>query len=432
MLLFYNIVMNLLMVLFFFLLPVICLFSEKRRVNLLLRSGFGAAFQPKKPGEKRIWIHALSVGEVRSVVPLVKALKDRFGELKIIFTASTRTGFETANYFFVTPGMKIVDQLGYFPFDFGYSVRKISRLIAPDAVIIVETDIWPNFLFEMKKTKTPIVLINARLSNRSLNGYLWVKGFFSTVFSLFTEIMAQTRLDAEGFFRLGISKEKIRITGNLKFDQAVEDREDPFISDMGKRLHIQPETPVVIAGSTHEGEEDILCRVYEKLKINYPELIMILAPRDPGRCRVVMDGLLSVGIPACLLSAVTAPLQPRGIVLVDEMGVLSRLYALCRAAYIGGSLVKEGGHNPLEPAAFSKPIFFGPDMSDFMLISKLLKDHGGTKEIRSEEELTRELDALLGNRDLQKQMGKLNHEVFVTHSGAVENIVRNLERLHIV
>ncbi|OGR34069.1 MAG: hypothetical protein A3J80_07915 [Desulfobacula sp. RIFOXYB2_FULL_45_6] len=159
---------------------------------------------------------------------------------------------------------------------------------------------------------------------------------------------------------------------------------------------------------------------------------MILAPRDPGRCRVVMDGLLSVGIPACLLSAVTAPLQPRGIVLVDEMGVLSRLYALCRAAYIGGSLVKEGGHNPLEPAAFSKPIFFGPDMSDFMLISKLLKDHGGTKEIRSEEELTRELDALLGNRDLQKQMGKLNHEVFVTHSGAVENIVRNLERLHIV
>jgi 3-deoxy-D-manno-octulosonic-acid transferase len=137
-----------------------------------------------------------------------------------------------------------------------------------------------------------------------------------------------------------------------------------------------------------------------------------------------------MGLSASLLSQ--TPSLTGEIVLVDEMGVLSRLYALCHAAFIGGSLVPEGGHNPLEPAAFSKPVLFGPDMSDFLLISTLLKDHGGSKQVGSETELAYELGLLLGNLDLQNRMGRLNHEVFLNHSGAVQKILRNLERLHIV
>lgn len=432
MLFFYNILMNLLLVFLGLFFPAVYLFSKKRRPNLLSRFGLSTTWKPKKMEEKRIWIHALSVGEVKSVVPLVKRLKNQYGKLKIVFSASTRTGFETAGGYFLKPGMEDVDQLGYFPFDFSYSVRKISKLIDPDAVIIVETDIWPNFLYEMKKRQIPVVLINARLSEGSLNGYLRFKKLFSTVFSFFTEIMVQSRLDAERFLSLGISKEKIQVTGNMKFDQTQEDREDSFVQDMGKLLNIQNKTPVFIAGSTHEGEEKILYRVYGKLKIKYPELMMILAPRDPMRCRALMTDVSSGDVPAFLLSEIKEPLQCRGVVLVDTMGLLSRLYALCHVAYIGGSLVKEGGHNPLEPAAFSKPILFGPDMSDFMLISKLLKDHGGTKQIDSEKEFMHELDILLENPHLQMQMGKLNQEVFLHHSGAVENIVRNLEALHIV
>jgi 3-deoxy-D-manno-octulosonic-acid transferase len=420
--------MNFFMAAFVLSLPLIYLFSEKRRANLLLRFGFGTAWKAKPPGEKRIWIHALSVGEVRSVVPLVKALKDQYGQVSIVFTASTRTGLETARQFFLKPGL--VEQLGYFPFDFGYSVRKIATLIDPDAVIIVETDIWPNFLCEMEQRRIPLVLVNARLSERSFKGYLRFKRLFSTVFSSFTEIMVQSPMDADRFQGLGISPKKIQVTGNLKFDQALEDVEASFIPAMRARLNIQAQTLVLVAGSTHEGEEDILFRVYQTLKPKYPDLMMILAPRDPRRCDALLSDIVSMGLSASLLSQ--TPSLPNDIVLVDEMGVLSHLYALCHAAYIGGSLVFEGGHNPLEPAAFSKPVFFGPDMSDFLLISTLLKDHGGSKQVGSETELAHELDILLGDQDLQNRMGRLNHEVFLNHSGAVQKIVRNLERLHIV
>ncbi|OGR24321.1 MAG: hypothetical protein A2277_02040 [Desulfobacterales bacterium RIFOXYA12_FULL_46_15] len=432
MIIFYNIVMNLLLVVFILIFPAVCLFSKKRRSNLVSRFGLSTAWKPKQPEEKRIWIHALSVGEVKSVVPLVKILKDRHGEVKIVFSTSTRTGFETAGRYFLTPGMENVDQLGYFPLDFSCSVQKISTLIGPDAVIIVETDIWPNFLYEMKKRRIPVVLINARLSKGSLNGYLRFKGFFLSVFSCFTQIMVQTRLDAERFLALGIGKEKIQVTGNMKFDHAVEDSEDSFAREMKKLLNIQGGTLVLVAGSTHEGEEKILCRVYEKLLKKYPGLVMILAPRDPGRCRALLPDISFAGIPAFLMSGIKEPLQRNGVVLVDKMGVLSRLYGLCHVAFIGGSLVKEGGHNPLEPAAFSKPILFGPDMSDFMLISKLLRDHGGAKQVDSEKELLHELDTLLEKPQVQKQMGQLNQEVFLSNCGAAENIVTNLEALHIV
>jgi 3-deoxy-D-manno-octulosonic-acid transferase len=420
--------MNFFMAVFVLFLPLIYLFSEKRRANLLLRFGFGTAWKAKEPGEKRIWVHALSVGEVRSVVPLVKALKDQYGQAGIVFTASTRTGLETAGQLLLKKGL--VDQLGYFPFDFGYSVRKITTRIDPDAVIIVETDIWPNFLCEMKQRRIPMVWINARLSERSFKGYRRFKRFFSTVFSCFSEIMVQSTMDADRFQGLGIRPEKIQVTGNLKFDQAVEDVEASFISSMQAQLNIQAQTLVLVAGSTHEGEEDILLRVYQTLKPKYPNLMMILAPRDPRRCHALLPHILSMGLSASLLSQ--TPSLPGEIVLVDEMGVLSRLYALCHAAYIGGSLVPEGGHNPLEPAAFSKPVLFGPDMSDFLLISTLLKDHGGSKQVGSETELAYELGLLLGNPDLQNRMGRLNHEVFLNHSGAVQKILRNLERLHVV
>ena len=430
--LFYTLVMNFFLAAFVIVLPVIYLVSEKRRANLLLRLGFGTAWKPKTPGEKRLWIHALSVGEVRSAIPLVKALKNSHGQVNIVFTASTRTGLETARQSFLKPELNMVDQLGYFPFDFGYSVRKIATLIDPDAVIIVETDIWPNFLYEMKQRQIPMVWVNARLSKRSFKGYLRFQRFFSEVFSCFTGIMVQSPMDADRFQRLGISAEKIQVTGNMKFDQTVEEIDDSLIPAMRERLNIQAKTLVLVAGSTHEGEEDILFRVHQKLKPKYPDLMMILAPRDPGRCHALLPHILSMGICASLLSETKAPSLPHEIVLVDEMGLLSSLYALCHAAYIGGSLVSEGGHNPLEPAAFSKPVFFGPDMSDFLLIATLLKDHGGSKQVGSETELIHELDILLGNRDLQARMGRLNHEVFLNHSGAVKKIVRNLERLHIV
>ncbi|MBU8848647.1 MAG: 3-deoxy-D-manno-octulosonic acid transferase [Desulfobacterales bacterium] len=433
----YKTIINILFIIAFPFLPLIYFFSEKRRATLSLRFGFRTGLKPKQAGKKRIWIHALSVGEVISAVPFVKALKERHKELDIVFTASTKTGFDMAEQLFLKKifpkeDAPFVDQLGYFPFDLGYCVKKVSLQIEPDAVVLVETDLWPNFLYEMKKSKIPVILVNARLSKRSLNGYLFFRKFSSMFFSSLTGIMAQTSLDEKRFQRLGIDEKKISVTGNIKFDQPPEDMDKRVIKGMRDRFSIQKGTQVFIAGSTHEGEEDILCEVYKEVKKNYSGLLMILAPRDPKRCPKISSYFLSNEIQAILMSAMDESKDCPDVVLVDKMGELARLYAICDVAFIGGSMVRQGGHNPLEPAAFSKPVLFGSDMSDFLLISNMLMDHGGAERVESEQDLRRELEAILGNRQTQQHMGSRSFEVFSRNSGSVQRIIKNLETLHIV
>ena len=432
MIFFYKIVINILFIIVLPLLPFIYLFSEKRRATLALRLGFKTGLNPKQAGERRIWIHALSVGEVKSAIPFVKALKDQHKDVGIIFTTSTKTGFDLADQLLLRENTALADQLGYFPFDLGYSVKKISGLIKPDAVVIIETDLWPNFLYEMKKKQIPVILINARLSKRSLNGYLVFKKFSLMFFSFLTQIMAQTSLDKERFQRLGIDEKKILVAGNIKFDQPRQDLDKTLVDSIRDQLVFKKESKVFIAGSTHEGEETILCEVYKKLKKKFSGLIMILAPRDPKRSGVILSYLLSHDVHAVLLSEMGKSKECQKVILVDKMGELSRLYAICDVAFVGGSIVKQGGHNPLEPAVFSKPILFGADMSDFMLIAEMLMDNGGAKKVESEKELISELETILENRQLQKRMGSRSYEVFSNNSGAVQKIIENMELLHIV
>ena len=399
---------------------------------MLSRFGFRTGLKPKQAGKKRIWIHALSVGEVISSLPFVRVLKEQYKDLDIVFTTSTKTGFDMAKQLLFKEDTGFKVQLGVFPFDLGYCVKKIIRSIEPDAVIIIETDLWPNFLYEMEKSKIPVLLINARLSKSSLKGYLFFRKFSSMFFSSLTLIMAQTPLDKERFQCLGIDPHKISVTGNIKFDQPVADMDKNTIEKMKDRFGIKKQTQVFIAGSTHEGEENILCEVYQKLKQNFPGFLMILAPRDPGRCSKILSYFLSNGVQAVLMSQMDESKYCPDVILVDKMGELSRLYAICNVAFIGGSMVRQGGHNPLEPAVFSKPILFGADMSDFLLISSWLLDHGGAKRVESEQDLKKELEILLGNRMMQHYMGIKNFEIFSRNSGAVKRIIENMERLHIV
>lgn len=396
------------------------------------RFGLRTGITPKRERTKRIWIHALSVGEVISSLPFVTALKEQHREMDIVFTASTKTGFDMAEQLFFKRDLGRVDQLGYFPFDLGICIKKIRRLIDPEVVIIVETDLWPNFLYEMKKKNIPVILINARLSKSSLNGYLFFKKFFARFFSSLTLIMTQTSLDKRRFQRLGIDSGKILVTGNIKFDHPLEDMDKNKIERMKDRLGMQRQTQVFVAGSTHEGEEKILCRVYKNLKKKFPELSMILAPRDPKRCPALLSYFLSKDVQAVLMSKMGELKACPHVILVDKMGELFQLYAICNVAFVGGSMVQRGGHNPLEPAAFSKPIFFGTDMSDFLLISNLLLDHGGAKRVNSEQDLGQELEILLENNLARQHMGTKSFEVFSRNSGAVQRIIKNMESLQIV
>jgi len=407
---------------------------------------------------KRIWIHALSVGEVKSAAPVVMAIKEKSSRTDIIFTASTKTGFEMAGNLFGEQSEKLVDQLGYFPFDFGFSIRRIFEQINPDGIVLIETDLWPNFLYEMKKKKIPIALVNARLSDRSFKSFSWCKPFAALFFSFLTRIFAQSEEDANRYRQLGINENKIEVTGNIKFDQPFATVTKAESQMFKKQLEIRENRSVILAGSTHDGEEQILLNCYKKACEIIPDLLMIIAPRDPDRSialneqclsgQKTSDQIVSGQISSVLMSQLMPGLvsgfesdlipRPNGggdwpqVIFVDKMGELSRLYAICDIAFIGGSLVTQGGHNPLEAAVYSKPILFGSDMSDFKDISKLLIENGGARMVSSEKQLDEQLKKMLETPRLGEQMGIKNFTVFSSHSGAVKKIISQMEKWSIV
>ena len=413
-------------------LPFLYLFSVKRRASLVQRLGISTGIDISEKKTKRLWIHALSVGEVKSAVPLVTGLKAKYPRLEIIFTAATATGFETAGKLFFDTTPPQVDQIAYFPYDFGFSIRRVYEQIRPDGVILVETDLWPNFLFEMDKKKIPVLLVNARLSERSLNGYLKVRSFANAFFSNLTQILVQTDRDRDRYLKLGLDGDKVRVTGNIKFDQPFDPVDDETVRQMKTRLGIEPDCQVVLAGSTHEGEERVLLNWLKKSEKKTKGPALIIAPRDPGRTHALIKMFEAEEITAAPLSERLPGSPCPDVIFVDKMGELSRLYAICDLAFVGGSLVKQGGHNPLEAAVYAKPILLGPNVDDFLEISELLTRAGGTVTAASADAFMEQLDRLLEDQGLQKEMGENNYTVFHSHSGAADRVIRRMEQLSLV
>lgn len=434
MILLYNILVWCLFLALLPLLPLVYAASKKRRANLLPRFGFQKGMPDKAQGEKRIWIHALSVGEVKSAFPFVKAFKKKYPAWKVIFTASTKTGFEIAQKQFVQfgKGRRLIDHLAYYPFDIGFAVRKSLDLFCPDAVVITETDLWPGFLNETLRRNIPIVLINARMSKRSLKGYLLAKRMGLCFFQKMSHIMVQSRLDEKRFEQLGIPSSKISVCGNIKFDRQVTLPDKLFFQEIGQKLSIDDSSKVLLAGSTHDGEEIILLKAYHSLKKKFPGMQLLIAPRDPKRCKQIAGRFESCGVAPLFFSAMDTGIDEAAVVLIDSIGKLAALYAVCDVAFIGGSMVPCGGHNPLEPAAFSKPILFGPDMSDFLEISKMLVEKGGAFEVESGEELGKKVAQLLDNKNLCQEMGGNSQAVFTGNRGAVQRILNIMEKIQIV
>lgn len=414
------------------LIPFIVVFSEKKRASLLFRLGIKNRVEAKKTGNKRIWIHALSVGEVKSAQPFVCGLKDKYNDLDIVFTVSTKAGFDMAVQLFERPGILQSNHLGYFPFDIGFSIKKKIEKISPDAVCLIETDLWPNFIFELKKRGIPVVLLNARLSLRSLKGYRGFYSFSSRFFSSLSAILVQTEQDERRFRQLGVKKDKLSRIGNIKFDQFHETLGSSERENMKARFYIEDKTLLCLAGSTHDGEERYLLKSYRLLKKQFPDLRMMIAPRDPKRSHSLGSLCISLQLNAIEITRLDKSSRFSDVIIVNTIGHLSKLYAICDVAFIGGSMVNQGGHNPLEAAAHSKPILYGKDMSDFSLISELLLENKGARQILSQEEMTFELGHLLSSKALRKKMGELNFQVFSQHSGAVLRTIGELEKLAIV
>jgi len=413
------------------LVPVIVLASQKRRKTIPHRLGLGAIPEDirqnrgSKSRKRPFWVHALSVGEVVSAIPLVLGLKDRFRSVDIVLSVSTQTAYKIANERLT----EHVKGIFFFPYDFVFSVKRIAKKVNPALVIIVETDIWPNFLFEMKRRNVPVILVNTRLSNRSFSGYRRLSFFMQPVFATFSKICTQTSEDAERFMHLGIPESKITITGNVKFEQKYEKLTQPEENHFKRLLNVAPSQMIFLAGSTHNGEESILLDAFSRMKKTFPDLLLIAAPRDPQRAGSVFHMCTSAGWSAALWK--TLKQKESGmrldIVVIDTVGLLTRLYAMADIAFVGGSLANCGGHNPLEPAAFSKPILFGPDMSDFQEISNMLLASGGAFQVYDADGIYKAGTTLLENRNKAKEIGKHAFDVLCANRGAVEKVLKEVE-----
>lgn len=379
---------------------------------------------PVGADNRSIWVHALSVGEVLSAVYLVKTLKVRANGRPIIFSAATQTGFDIANK---SLG-RVVDRVVFAPYDIGFSVRRVVKRIDPAVCIIIETDIWPNFLNHLKRKRIPVFLVNARLSDRSFNGYRRFSFFIKPLLSIFHAVCTQSPGDAHRFMKLGVDSDRVAVTGNLKFDQEIDPLTEKELGDLRKMLHIRRDRQILVAGSTHEDEESSLCRAVVKLKRTHPSLALILAPRDIIRASALRSLFARNGLRTICLkeAAYQGILKPPDVVIIDRIGLLRKLYALANVAFIGGSLVKLGGHNPLEPAAYAKPIIFGPYMHNFKEITSRLLKAQGAISVASDSDIVQNVKQLLDQPALGRQMGKEAKRVISENSGTVSNTVQLL------
>jgi 3-deoxy-D-manno-octulosonic-acid transferase len=431
MILLYNIVFFIIVTLGLPLIIPMVLISDKRRKTVFQRLGL-TRLPPKfvrkgfkKSKKKRVWVHGLSVGEVLSAVPLIKMLNECSAVSHLVFSASTKTGYDIANRHLTGH----VESIFYFPYDFAFSVNRITRKIAPEVVVIVETDIWPNFLHEMKKRRVSVLLVNARLSKASFAGYKHLGFFAKQVFLNFVHICAQSSKDADRFHRLGVSLDRITITGNIKFDEAHQALGLKDIDKLKRSMNIQHAQKVLLAGSTHPGEEEILMKVLTRLKSHTSDLLLIVAPRNPVRSGPIFRMFSSAGFSVGLMKDIKKEFTDKkfDVIIIDTLGLLKTIYAVSDVAFIGGSLVKCGGHNPLEPAAYSKPILFGEDMSDFADISSLLLEAGGAACVRDAEDLYDAMVSLVEDDHKALEMGRNASGVFTANKGAVEKTMQVIE-----
>jgi 3-deoxy-D-manno-octulosonic-acid transferase len=411
-----------------FLVPYFCWRGfRKGRSRKGIRERFGfisGAKLAKINGRQTIWIHSVSVGETRAAVPLLKALREEYPDACLLITTVTETGQEVANK------IKEADLCLYFPFDFSWVIRRVLATLKPVAIIIVETEIWPNLVRLACDDEIPLLLVNGRLSDRSFPRYKAARFFIQGILQKFSAFCMQTGLDGQRIQWIGAPREKVTITGNLKFDSKIITYQKAEIEGIREELKIPDGPPVWVAGSTHEGEEQELVRIYLKLLGDWPDLIFILVPRHPGRCGSVGEMISSHGLTFTLRTQSAQRDEPvcgGEILLVDTMGEMLKLYSLADIVFVGGSLVPIGGHNILEASMLKKPAVFGSYMNNFKEISNLLQKAEGGICVQDKEDLFHCLNRLLGDPELRKNIGNNGFHLLEMNKGATQKTLNILK-----
>ncbi len=373
-----------------------------------------------------VWFHAVSVGETKAVLPLLKLFKERHPEKRVVFSTVT----PTANRVAKNEEPMLIDALIYFPLDLSWVVKRAVERLKPSLFIVVEKEVWPNVIHTLHQRGVPIVVVNGTVSERSFGRYKKLGFFFGDIFSSITRFCARTEEDRERAISLGVPPERAIVTGNLKFDIEEVKLKDTDAKTMREELGIGEEDPVIVAGSTHAGEEEILLDVFKRLKEHFPDLKLILAPRHPERFDEVETLLRASGVRFKRRTDSERLREKADVVLLDTIGELTLLYSLSTVAFVGGSLVEDvGGHNLLEPAVFSKPVIYGAHLKSYLYMAELLEKEGGGMRVEDKEALFSALCSLLADRDRCHSMGIAARRVVDKNRGATKKTLDIIEEL---
>jgi 3-deoxy-D-manno-octulosonic-acid transferase len=419
----YNINLTVALVLGLPLIPLFLVLGERYRLGLFERFGFySRELRESMRGARPVWIHAASVGEVVAAKQLVDGFKAKFPERKIVLSTFTATGRDAARR------SVAADACVLLPLDHPWFVRRALAVFDPRVFILIETELWPNLLRACYRRGVPTLLLSGRLSPGSFRYYSLFRPFFSQAVKYLTALGMQSEEDADRMRRLGADPGRISITGNLK-RASRPDRWGAGKAQLHLPLDGRTARRVLVAGSTHRGEEEALLEVLRLLKPDFPDLVMVLAPRHPQRFAEVEGLLKQSGLSYEKKSEMNgASGRAPDVVFLDTLGELEAFYSVASVAFVGGSLVAVGGHNVMEPARFRKPVLFGPHMANFSRIAEELKRSGGGIEVCGKEDLARELARLLGDPASAERAGERAYEVVKSDRGVVEGSMELVAR----
>ena len=388
------------------------------------------SLSPLPNGEPVIWVHCVSVGEAQAARPLVKGLRKLYPDYRIVVSTITLTGQNLAREIFNHDAVKVF----YFPFDWRWTVRRALRAMNPHAVLMLETELWPGFLRECKLQNIPVALVNGRLSGQSFRRYRFIKSFMKRVLSALTIAIMQTEADAERFRKLGMTSERIRISGNMKFDAETVPETDRLTIEILNRFKLADGGPVILAASTHAPEEAIVVNsLLQMLHNSNLKPRLLIAPRHPERFNEVAELLKASGLRWTRRSAVPDSDDSFAeVILLDSIGELHSFYSLATIVFVGGSFAKTGGHNIIEPAALGVPVIVGPHTYNFHSIIDTFLKADAIVELNPMSdsvaiiELADQFSNLLENPGRRSELATSAQELVRKNQGATERTLESL------
>lgn len=372
-------------------------------------------------GGERIWIQAVSVGEVALCKSIIPLLKERFPANDIVISTITKAGNNLAKKNFSKDAIII-----YFPLDFSATVKKAVKTIKPKLYIMIETEIWPNLLSNLASNSIPSILINGRISDRSIGRYKMAAPFLKNIISKISILCMQDDIDADRIIELGAPVEKVRVTGNMKFDtQVLTNVKSADVIRESLGLKVGEE--LIVAGSTHSGEEEIIADMFKELSQAYPSLRLLIAPRHVDRVSEIEGVIKKYRLESIRVSKIKES-SGKGakIFLLDTIGQLNDAYSIAAIVFIGGSLVRHGGHNPIEPAVFAKAILFGPHMFNFKYIANVFLKNKGAIQVLNKEDLLEKCRLLFKDANARTALGENAKKVVIENRGAAK---KNIEAI---